>query len=139
VILAAGQGKRMRSDLPKVLHPLAGRPLLAHVLATARELSPARLCVVVGHGGERVRDGISEPDIAWVEQSPQLGTGHAVMQALPHLPPGGTVLVLYGDVPLIGAGTLRGLVGAAAGGRLALLTQQLDDPKGYGRIVRDGA
>ena len=137
VILAAGQGKRMRSDLPKVLHPLAGRPMLDHVLATARTLAPARICVVVGHGGERVRAGIAAPGVVWVEQSPQLGTGHAVMQALPHLAAGGTVLVLYGDVPLIGGDTLAGLAEAAATGHLALLTQQLDDPKGYGRIVRD--
>jgi len=137
VILAAGQGKRMRSDLPKVLHPLAGRPLLEHVLATARSLAPARLAVVVGHGGARVRAGISAADVAWVEQSPQLGTGHAVMQALPHLAAGGTVLVLYGDVPLIAPATLGALAEAAAGGGLALLTQQLDDPTGYGRIVRD--
>jgi bifunctional UDP-N-acetylglucosamine pyrophosphorylase/glucosamine-1-phosphate N-acetyltransferase len=137
VILAAGQGKRMRSDLPKVLHPLAGRPLLEHVLDTARSLAPSRLCVVVGYGGREVRAAITAQDVTWVEQSPQLGTGHAVMQALPHLPPGGTVLVLYGDVPLIGAATLRALAGAAAGGKLALLTQQLEDPKGYGRIVRD--
>ena len=137
VILAAGQGKRMHSDLPKVLHPLAGRPLLGHVLDTARELAPARLCVVVGHGGDRVRAGLAAPDVAWVEQKPQLGTGHAVMQALPNLLSTGVVLVLYGDVPLIGADTLHSLVDAAAGGRLALLTQQLEDPKGYGRIVRD--
>jgi bifunctional UDP-N-acetylglucosamine pyrophosphorylase/glucosamine-1-phosphate N-acetyltransferase len=137
VILAAGQGKRMRSDLPKVLHPLAGRPLLAHVLSTAASLSPERLCVVVGHGGAAVREGLPGADVAWVEQSPQLGTGHAVMQALPKLPSGGTVLVLYGDVPLIGAATLRALTEAAAGGHLALLTQVLDEPRGYGRIVRD--
>jgi bifunctional UDP-N-acetylglucosamine pyrophosphorylase/glucosamine-1-phosphate N-acetyltransferase len=137
VILAAGQGKRMRSDLPKVLHPLAGRPLLEQVLATARSLGPSRLCVVVGHGGAQVRAGIPAPDIAWVEQSPQLGTGHAVMQALPHLPDGGTVLVLYGDVPLIAADTLRRLVDSAGNDRLALLTQELQEPKGYGRIVRD--
>ncbi len=137
VILAAGQGKRMRSDLPKVLHPLAGRPLLEHVLATARSLDPAAVCVVVGHGGAQVRAAIAAGDVAWVEQSPQLGTGHAVAQALPRLAPGGIVLVLYGDVPLIAAPTLRRLVEAAAGGRLALLTQDLDDPGGYGRIVRD--
>jgi bifunctional UDP-N-acetylglucosamine pyrophosphorylase/glucosamine-1-phosphate N-acetyltransferase len=137
VILAAGQGKRMRSDLPKVLQPLAGRPLLAHVLDTARQLSPAHLCVVVGHGGSVVRDRLAAPDIAWAEQSPQLGTGHAVMQALPHLGPVGTVLVLYGDVPLISAETLRELTRAAAEGKLALLTQVLPEPKGYGRVVRD--
>ncbi len=137
VILAAGQGKRMRSRLPKVLQPLAGRPLLAHVVQTARGLSPARICVVVGHGGAIVREALASPDVAWAEQSPQLGTGHAVMQALAHLAPDGVVLVLYGDVPLIAADTLRSLVEAAAPGRLALLTQILAEPKGYGRIVRD--
>lgn len=137
VILAAGKGKRMRSDLPKVLHPLAGRPLLAHVLAAARALSPRRLCVVVGHGGAVVRERLADREVAWVEQSPQLGTGHAVMQALPALAAGGIVLVLYGDVPLISSATLAGLVEVAAGGRLALLTQVLDDPTGYGRIVKD--
>jgi bifunctional UDP-N-acetylglucosamine pyrophosphorylase / glucosamine-1-phosphate N-acetyltransferase len=137
VILAAGKGKRMRSDLPKVLHPLAGRPLLAHVLAAARALSPRRLCVVVGHGGNAVRERLAAEEVAWVEQSPQLGTGHAVQQALPALEAGGIVLVLYGDVPLISSATLAGLVEAAAGGRLALLTQVLDDPAGYGRIVKD--
>src|SRR5512146_3302937 len=139
VILAAGKGKRMRSDLPKVLHPLAGRPLLAHVLAAARTLGPRRPCVVVGHGGEAVRDRLADPGVAWVEQSPQLGTGHAVMQALPALEPGGIVLVLYGDVPLIAPETLRALAGAAADGHLALLTQTLDDPAGYGRIVKDAS
>jgi bifunctional UDP-N-acetylglucosamine pyrophosphorylase/glucosamine-1-phosphate N-acetyltransferase len=139
VILAAGQGKRMRSDLPKVLQPLAGRPLLAHVVETARQLSPARLCVVVGHGGSAVRDRLAAPDIAWAEQSPQLGTGHAVMQAMPHLGPDGVVLVLYGDVPLISPETLRELTRAAGDGKLALLTQVLSDPKGYGRVVRDAA
>src|SRR6185369_754318 len=119
------------------LHPLAGRPLLAHVLATAQSLSPSRLCVVVGHGGQNVRQVMDAPGLAWATQEPQLGTGHAVMQALPELEGGGTVLVLYGDVPLIGAGTLRALVDAAAGGALAILTQRLDSPQGYGRIVRD--
>jgi bifunctional UDP-N-acetylglucosamine pyrophosphorylase / glucosamine-1-phosphate N-acetyltransferase len=137
VILAAGKGKRMRSDLPKVLHPLAGRPLLVHVLAAARALFPRRLCVVVGHGGDVVRERLADREVAWVEQSPQLGTGHAVMQALPALEAGGTVLILYGDVPLISSATLAGLVDAAAGGRLAVLTQVLDDPTGYGRIVKD--
>ena len=139
VILAAGKGKRMRSDLPKVLHPLAGRPLLAHVLAAARALSPRRLAVVVGHGGNVVRERLADEEVAWVEQSPQLGTGHAVQQALPALEPAGTVLVLYGDVPLISSATLAGLVEAAAGGRLALLTQVLEDPTGYGRIVKDAS
>ncbi len=137
VVLAAGQGKRMFSDLPKVLHALAGRPLLAHVLDAARELRPERLCVVVGHGADRVRAVLAAPDVVFATQERQLGTGHAVMQALPALAPGGTVLVLYGDVPLISAATLRPLVDAALGGSAALLTQVVDDPKGYGRIVRD--
>ncbi|HXZ49642.1 MAG TPA: bifunctional UDP-N-acetylglucosamine diphosphorylase/glucosamine-1-phosphate N-acetyltransferase GlmU [Usitatibacter sp.] len=139
VILAAGQGKRMHSDLPKVLHPLAGRPLLSHVLASARQLDPARLCVVVGHGGDRIRERFAGEALEWVEQGPQLGTGHAVMQALPHLSAGGTILVLYGDVPLIETGTLRALADTASKGALALLTQVLDAPAGYGRIVRDAA
>jgi bifunctional UDP-N-acetylglucosamine pyrophosphorylase/glucosamine-1-phosphate N-acetyltransferase len=138
VVLAAGEGKRMRSDLPKVLHPLAGRPLLSHVLETARLLMPRRLCVVIGHGGHLIRERLADTDALWVVQEKQLGTGHAVMQALPELDGEGTVLVLYGDVPLIAPGTLRSLVKAAAGGSLALLTQELEQPKGYGRIVRDG-
>ena len=138
VVLAAGQGKRMHSDLPKVVHPLAGRPLLAHVIGTASRLSPRRLCVVVGHGADVVRQRLADAEVEWAIQEKQLGTGHAVMQALPHLEDGGTVLVLYGDVPLIAEATLRSLVGAAEGGRLALLTQELDQPKGYGRIVREG-
>ena len=139
VILAAGQGKRMFSDLPKVLHPLAGRPLLGHVLATARTLSPQRLCVVVGHGADTVRAAIPDGDVTWALQDKQLGTGHAVMQAVPQLAAGGTVLILYGDVPLIAAATLRSLVEAAAGGKVALLTQVMASPRGYGRIVRDAA
>ena len=138
VVLAAGQGKRMNSDLPKVLHPLAGRPLLAHVIDTASRLAPRRLCVVVGHGAPAVRESLAGSKVEWAVQEKQLGTGHAVTQALPHLDDDGTVLVLYGDVPLIAAGTLRALVDAAGGGKLALLTQQLDAPKGYGRIVREG-
>jgi bifunctional UDP-N-acetylglucosamine pyrophosphorylase/glucosamine-1-phosphate N-acetyltransferase len=137
VVLAAGQGKRMFSDLPKVLHPLAGRPLLSHVLDAARTLGPRRLCVVVGHGAERVREALAAPDVTFALQERQLGTGHAVMQALPALEPGGVVLILYGDVPLIGAATLHTLVDAAQGGTLALLTQVVEHPKGYGRIVRD--
>ena len=139
VILAAGQGKRMHSDLPKVAHPLAGRPLLAHVIASARTLEPRRLCIVVGHGADAVRERVPAPGATWALQERQLGTGHAVMQALPALEPGGTVLVLYGDVPLIAPATLRALIEASSGGRLAILTQEIDDPKGYGRIVRDGA
>jgi bifunctional UDP-N-acetylglucosamine pyrophosphorylase/glucosamine-1-phosphate N-acetyltransferase len=139
VVLAAGQGKRMHSDLPKVLHPLAGRPLLSHVIGTAQRLAPHRICVVVGHGADAVRTRFAEAPVAWALQERQLGTGHAVVQALPHLEPGGTVLIHYGDVPLIASGTLRPLVDCAAAGHLALLTQELDDPKGYGRIVRDGS
>jgi bifunctional UDP-N-acetylglucosamine pyrophosphorylase / glucosamine-1-phosphate N-acetyltransferase len=139
VVLAAGKGKRMYSDLPKVLHPLGGRPLLAHVLEAARSLSPSQLCVVIGHGAERVRESLAAPDIAWAVQEQQLGTGHAVMQALPQLRDEGTVLILYGDVPLIAPQTLQALTEAASGGALALLTQQLENPRGYGRIVRDGS
>ena len=141
VVLAAGQGKRMRSVLPKVLQPIAGRPMLAHVLATARALGSAQICVVYGHGGERVREALDAPDLAWALQAPQLGTGHAVQQALPCLTDGEMALVLYGDVPLIGEATLRRLLDAAGTDRLALLTVELDDPTGYGRIVRgaDGA
>ena len=137
VVLAAGQGKRMRSDLPKVLHPLAGKPMLAHVLDTSASLQPAQTCVVIGHGGERVREAFANRPIAWAVQQQQLGTGHAVMQALPHVPGAGVMLVLYGDVPLIAASTLASLVQAAQGGALALLTQHLEEPRGYGRIVRD--
>jgi bifunctional UDP-N-acetylglucosamine pyrophosphorylase/glucosamine-1-phosphate N-acetyltransferase len=135
VILAAGQGKRMHSDLPKVLHPLAGRPLLAHVVATARSLKPGVICIVYGHGGERVRAALAQHDLIWAKQEPQLGTGHALAQALPHLNPRTPTLVLYGDVPLIRAETLKTLAQAAGKG-VALLTVELDDPHGYGRIVR---
>jgi bifunctional UDP-N-acetylglucosamine pyrophosphorylase/glucosamine-1-phosphate N-acetyltransferase len=137
VILAAGQGKRMHSDRPKVLHPLAGRPLLSHVLDTARSLVPSRVCVVYGHGGEQVREAIADDAVAWVRQEPQLGTGHALQQALPALGPDAQTLVLYGDVPLTRADTLRAML-AAAGDGVSLLTVMLDDPTGYGRIVRDG-
>ena len=140
VILAAGQGKRMHSDLPKVLHPLAGKPLLGHVLDTAREIGATKVCVVYGHGGEQVRAALDAPDLTWALQEPQLGTGHAVLQALPHFvavsPAPTFTLVLYGDVPLIRAATLRRLMAAAGGESLALLTAHLENPKGYGRIVR---
>lgn len=139
VILAAGQGKRMRSVLPKVLQPLAGQPMLSHVIGTARALAASRICVVYGHGGEAVRSRLDDGALRWALQSPQLGTGHAVQQALPELTDGDTVLVLYGDVPLIGADTLRGLQAAAGADRLALLTVEMADPTGYGRILRDAA
>lgn len=138
VILAAGQGKRMHSNLPKVLHPLAGKALVSHVIDTARSLSPQKLCLVYGHGGDTVRTTLAAPDLAWALQEPQLGTGHAVMQALPHLGSEGTTLVLYGDVPLIQPETLKRLLHAAHDG-LAILTVELADPTGYGRIVRNAA
>ena len=139
VILAAGTGKRMRSALPKVLHPLAGRPLLSHVIATARALQPSRLVVVVGHGAERVQADVAAPDVQFAVQSEQLGTGHAVRQALPLLDPAQPTLVLYGDVPLTRVSTLERLADAAREGRYGILTVTLDDPTGYGRIVRDPA
>ena len=136
VILAAGEGKRMKSALPKVLQKIAGRPMLSHVMAAARELSPAGIHVVHGHGGDQVREAYSHrSDLEWVEQAEQLGTGHAVRQAMPGIPDGAQVLVLYGDVPLITAATLRRLL--AVGGRLSVLVAELADPRGYGRIVRD--
>jgi bifunctional UDP-N-acetylglucosamine pyrophosphorylase/glucosamine-1-phosphate N-acetyltransferase len=137
VILAAGQGKRMKSALPKVLQPLAGRPLLKHVIDTARSLDPAEIHVVFGHGGEHVRSALKGEPVEWVEQREQLGTGHAVMQALPKLADERMVLVLYGDVPLITRETLAGLIALAGPKSLALLTMELDDATGYGRIVRD--
>ncbi len=135
VILAAGQGTRMKSALPKVLHPVAGRPMLEHVLSTARALQPRAIHVVVGHGAQEVREAVVGGDINWVEQSQQLGTGHAVLQALPAIGSDSVVLVLYGDVPLIEAETLGALVvqGSEAP---ALLTAEVTDPTGYGRILR---
>ena len=136
VILAAGQGKRMRSRLPKVLQTLGGRPLIEHVVATARTLKPARICVVYGHGGELVPQTLRMDDLRFVKQQPQLGTGHALAQALPHLEASGLTLVLYGDVPLVGEETLAAMT-AGGGDRLTLLTAELADPAGYGRIVRN--
>ncbi len=136
VILAAGEGKRMKSALPKVLQPVAGRPMLAHVIATARQLAPAAIHVVYGHGGEQVRAAFADqPDLLWVEQAERLGTGHAVQQAVPAVPDHARVLVLYGDVPLITAETLRRLLDVEA--PLAVLVAELENPGGYGRIVRD--
>ncbi|NCA69290.1 MAG: UDP-N-acetylglucosamine diphosphorylase/glucosamine-1-phosphate N-acetyltransferase [Sphingobacteriia bacterium] len=137
VILAAGLGKRMQSRLPKVLHPLAGRPLLAHVLERAHELAAERVVVVHGHGGDQVRQALAGADCRWVEQSPQLGTGHAVIQALPELTEMERLLVLYGDVPLIRSTTLSQLIAAAADTCLAVLSAHVSDPRGYGRIIRD--
>ena len=136
IILAAGAGKRMKSLLPKVLQPIAGQPMLAHVIATARELQPAGIHVVYGHGGEAVRAAFADQqDLLWAEQRQQLGTGHAVQQAMPSVPDTAQVLVLYGDVPLMRAQTLSALLNN--GPRLAVLVAELDDPNGYGRIVRD--
>ena len=137
IILAAGLGKRMNSSLPKVLHSLAGKSLLSHVLDTANALLPHRICVVYGHGNDAVRDAIDNNELIWVKQEPQLGTGHALMQALPHLDKKGLTLVLYGDVPLISFETLQKLISASLKENLALLTVRLDEPAGYGRIVRD--
>ena len=136
IILAAGEGKRMRSSLPKVLQPVAGQPMLAQVIAAARALQPAGLHVVYGHGGDQVQAAFAgQADLHWAVQAQQLGTGHAVQQAMPQVPDAATVLVLYGDVPLIRSETLQRLL--AAPGRLAVLVAELDDPTGYGRIVRD--
>jgi len=135
IILAAGQGTRMRSSRPKVLHPLAGRPLLAHVLEVSRALSPNAIHVVVGHGAEQVQQALAEPGINWILQAERLGTGHAVLQALPAVDDEANVLVLYGDVPLLPLAQLRELVAASP----ALLTARLPDPAGYGRILRDPA
>ncbi len=136
VILAAGEGKRMKSSLPKVLQKIAGRPMLAHVIDAARALAPDGIHVVHGHGGDQVMQAFaSATDLHWAHQSAQLGTGHAVREAMPGVPDGAQVLVLYGDVPLITSNTLRRLLDAP--GRLAVLVAELDDPTGYGRVVRD--
>jgi bifunctional UDP-N-acetylglucosamine pyrophosphorylase/glucosamine-1-phosphate N-acetyltransferase len=140
VILAAGMGKRMQSALPKVLHPLAGKPLLQHVLDTARSLSAGRLCVIYGHGGAAVQALLSKQPVAVATalQEQQLGTGHAVMQALPELDDSVPTLILYGDVPLTTAASLQALIDAAGNDKLGILTVVQDDPTGLGRIVREG-
>lgn len=137
IILAAGQGTRMYSELPKVLHPLAGRPLLEHVYVSASLLRQREIHVVYGYGGETVRSALSHLEINWVEQAQQLGTGHAVMQAISAVPDMDKVLILYGDVPLITHETLQRLVDAAHDSGFSLLTSYIDDPTGYGRIVRN--
>lgn len=136
VILAAGMGKRMHSSLPKVLHLLAGKSMLEHVIATARALMPEKLVIVYGYGGEQVLRQITGPDLIFVKQEPQLGTGHAVMQAVPELDESVPTLILYGDVPLIGIESLRRLVSVAGNERLGILTVEMPDPTGYGRIIR---
>jgi bifunctional UDP-N-acetylglucosamine pyrophosphorylase/glucosamine-1-phosphate N-acetyltransferase len=137
LILAAGQGKRMKSDLPKVLQPLAGKPILAHVIERARELHATGIHVVYGHGGEIVREAFPDEQVTWVLQAEQLGTGHAVMQAMPAVPDDHLVLVLYGDVPLIRRATLEQLIAAGGEKSIGVLSVILDDPSGYGRVVRD--
>ena len=138
IILAAGAGTRMRSSLPKVLHTVAGRPMLAHVAATATRLEPRQVMVVYGHGGEHVPETLSHLPVIWVHQAERLGTGHAVSQALPAVSDDDVVLILYGDVPLVRQDTLEALTAAVTADTLALLTIALDDPTGYGRIIRDG-
>lgn len=136
MILAAGKGTRMHSDIPKVLHPLAGYPLLTHVLDTAWKLVPSRVCVVYGFGGEIVPQSINDPTIIWAKQSEQKGTGHAMQQAIEHLQSDAVALVLLGDVPLIEADTCKDVIKRAEKGQLVLLTMEKADPSGYGRIVR---
>jgi bifunctional UDP-N-acetylglucosamine pyrophosphorylase/glucosamine-1-phosphate N-acetyltransferase len=137
VVMAAGKGTRMKSACPKVLHRLAGRSLIEHVLASAGQLPAERTIVITGHGADTVETAISRPGLRFVRQMPQLGTGHAIQQAVPQLSDEGTVLILNGDVPLIRTSTARALVEASGGTQLALLTIALPDPTGYGRIVRD--
>ena len=137
IILAAGKGTRMYSDTPKVLHKLAGQPFLGHVLKCAKALDPDAVHTVIGHGSQAVRDMFADGQTSFVEQTEQLGTGHAVMQALPAISNGATVLILYGDVPLIKAKTLQQLIGLVNEQTIALLTVHLDEPSGYGRIVRN--
>lgn len=139
VILAAGQGKRMKSDLPKVLQPLAGRPLLKHVIDCARTLDAAGIYVVYGYGGEQVPQALPGEPVTWVHQAEQLGTGHALLQAIPQVPDDHIVLVLYGDVPLVRRAALSALIAATGDRSVALLSVFLDDPAGYGRVVRDAA
>ena len=140
VILAAGQGTRMRSDLPKVLQPLAGRPLLSHVVDCSRKLQPSDICVVYGHGGDTVPTAFDGEGLRWAMQAEQLGTGHAVMQATPEIPDDNRVLILFGDVPLTLSETLTRLLDATGEGEMAILTVDVDDPTGYGRVMRsDGS
>lgn len=127
----------MQSALPKVLHPLAGKALLSHVIDTARQLSPTKLCVIYGHGGEQVPQLLQAKDLAFAKQEPQLGTGHAVMQAVPQLDDNAPTLILYGDVPLTTAASLQRLLDIAGSNKLGILTVNMDNPTGYGRIVRE--
>ena len=137
VILAAGKGTRMRSETPKVLHDLGGKPLLKHVIDTAGRLNPSNIFVVIGHGGEQITEVLRDEPVHWVEQLDQLGTGHAVQQAIPQIPSGDNILILYGDVPLTRLETLTSVVESLDDSDFCLLTAELDDPSGYGRIIRD--
>lgn len=137
VILAAGKGTRMRSDLPKVLHKVANKPMVEHVIDTARSLKPEAINLIYGHGGEQLQKTIQGEDLTWVEQREQLGTGHAVQQVIPYLKDDEKVVILYGDVPLLTESTLIKLLTATQTTELGLLTMTLDDPNGYGRIVRN--
>ena len=137
VILAAGKGTRMRSDLPKVLHKVANKPMVEHVIDTARSLKPEAINLIYGHGGEQLQKTIQGDDLTWVEQREQLGTGHAVQQVIPYLKDDEKVVILYGDVPLLTESTLIKLLTATQTTELGLLTMTLDDPNGYGRIVRN--
>jgi len=139
VILAAGQGSRMKSALPKVLHPVAGKPMLHHVVETAKQLGAEKIHTVIGHGAEQVQASLQDESVNWVMQTEQLGTGHAVAQALPDLPDDARVLVLYGDVPLTAKSTLEAMIADLDESNLALLTVDMDNPHGYGRIVRNAA
>ncbi len=138
IILAAGQGTRMRSDLPKVLQPLAGKPLLAHVLDTAHQLGADDVCVIYGHGGDAVPEAFPGDGIRWSLQAEQLGTGHAVQQSMPQTPDENRVLILFGDVPLLRAATLERLLNQTPADDLAVLSVDMDNPAGYGRVLRDG-
>ncbi|MEN8292757.1 bifunctional UDP-N-acetylglucosamine diphosphorylase/glucosamine-1-phosphate N-acetyltransferase GlmU [Acinetobacter radioresistens] len=137
IILAAGKGTRMRSYLPKVLQPLAGRPLLGHVIETAKKLQAENIITIYGHGGQLVQDAFVEEKIQWVEQAEQLGTGHAVQMTLPVLPKEGISLILYGDVPLVRQQTLEQLLEASRETGIGMITLTVDNPAGYGRIVRE--
>lgn len=138
VILAAGKGTRMKSSLPKVLHPIAAKPMVQHIIDTVTQLGAENIHLVYGHGGEQLKQTISQPELNWCLQAEQLGTGHAVQQAVPDLDDNEDVLILVGDAPLIKASTLESLLAVKANADLALLTVELDDPSGLGRIVRDG-
>ncbi len=137
IILAAGKGTRMRSKLPKVLQPLAGQPLLGHVIQTAKQLQAQNIITIYGHGGDLVKDAFSHEQIQWVEQAEQLGTGHAVQVTLPVLPQDGISLILYGDVPLVRQQTLEQLIAVSSKTGIGMITLTVDNPTGYGRIVRE--